>query len=227
MSEKSFKDSMLYPVLFMLVVSIVFVGLLAVMYRSSEAKIQAYKKDSYQKMVLGLFAEKLSEVLSTKPYYLINDYPGTFNSYIKETTLSGLDRRVFVATVDSTVLGYCIDIGGKGLWGTMRALVAMSPDFKTMQGLAIYEQMETPGLGARIGEDWFLSQFNHIPIIKTDGKPGDYVSDFEFIPEGQTASNPKQIRQITGATITSSSVIRMLKDEINLAYSAFLGQVKP
>ncbi len=227
MSEKSFRDSMLYPILFMLATCIVFVGVLAAMYRGSEENINAYRKDSYQKMVLNLLSEPLGEALSTKPFHLLQDYPNTFNSYVKETPLAGLDRRVFVAEIDNTILGYCVDIGGKGLWGTMRALVALSADFKTLKGLAIYEQMETPGLGARIGEDWFLAQFNNVQILKPDGKTDDYISDFEYIPEGQTATKPNQIQQITGATITSTSVTKMLKDELNLVYAAYLKQVKP
>ncbi|PKN72096.1 MAG: hypothetical protein CVU50_08925 [Candidatus Cloacimonetes bacterium HGW-Cloacimonetes-3] len=227
MSDKSFKDTMLYPILFMLAACIVFVGVLAIMYRGSEAKIRAYKQDSYQKIVLSLLSEPLSQALSMKPFYLLQDYPNAYNTYITESSLPGLDRRVFYAKAEDTILGYCVDIGGKGLWGTMRALVAMSPDFKTIKGLAIYEQMETPGLGARIGEEWFLAQFNDIQVLKLDGNAGNYINDFEYIPEGQTASKPMQIQQITGATITSTSVTRMLKDELNLTYTAYLRQVQP
>jgi len=211
-----FRDSMLYPIVFMLITCLIFVGVLAVMYRSSEAKIEAYKKDSYQQLVLGLFAESIANATETKPYHIVNDYPDAFNSYIKEVTLQGLDRRVFTATVGDSLLGYCFDIGGKGLWGSMRALIALSPDLKTLNGMVIYDQMETPGLGARIGEEWFLAQFNNIPIIDSNQPATPKIVDFELIPEGKQAANSRQIQQITGATITTTSVIKMLKDEITL-----------
>ncbi|MDD2227825.1 MAG: FMN-binding protein [Candidatus Cloacimonetes bacterium] len=226
MSTKSFKDTMLYPIVFMLVMSIVFVGVLAVMYRGSQAKIEAYKKETYQKMVLSLLATSIGEATNTKPFHINADYPNSYNQYVKEITFSGLDKRVFIAEVDAVVLGYCVDISGKGLWGTMRALVALSPDFKTLHGISIYDQMETPGLGARIGEDWFVNQFNNFPILKADGKPGDYVLDTQLIPEDAKAEQTNQIRQITGATITTFSVIKMLQSEINLVYAAYLRQAK-
>lgn len=227
MSERSFKDSMLYPILFMLVSCLVFVGVLAVMFRSSEAKIQTYKKDSYQKIILNLLAESICDQTGSDPATLISDYPNSFNTYVSNLSFTGVSNPIFVAKVNSEVVGYCADITGKGLWGTMRALVALTPDFTTMKGLAIYEQMETPGLGARIGETWFLQQFNNIPIVKTDAPEGDRVVSLELIPEGQKASSPTQIQQVTGATITSSSVTRMLKNELNLVYDAYLKQVQP
>lgn len=226
MSTKSFRDTMLYPIVFMLVISFVFVGVLAVMYRGSQAKIEAYEKETYQKMVLSLLATSIGEATDTKPFHIIANYPNSYNKYVKEISFAGLDKRVFIAEVDTVVLGYCVDITGKGLWGTMRALVALSPDFKTLHGISIYDQMETPGLGARIGEEWFTNQFNNFPILKTDGKPGDYVLDAQLIPEGAKAEQTNQIQQITGATITSSSVIKMLKSEINLVYEAYLRQAK-
>jgi Na+-transporting NADH:ubiquinone oxidoreductase subunit C len=226
MSDKSFKDTMIYPIVFMLITCVVFVGILAVMYRSSEAKIEAYKQDTYQKLVLGLLAEPLATALETKPYHLMNDYKSTFASYIKDASIHGLERKIFAAAVRDSILGYCVDIGGKGLWGTMRALIALSPDMKTLKGLVVYDQMETPGLGARIGEQWFLDQFANIQFIRSDAVDGNYIHDFEFIPEGQKPANQYQIQQITGATITSTSVIRMIKNEMNLIYATKLKQAQ-
>lgn len=226
MSTTPFKDTMLYPILFMLVICIVFVGMLAVMYRSSEGKIESQKLDAYQKIVISLLADPLAEALEAKPLILINDYKATYESYVKEIKISGLDKRVFTAVVEDSVLAYCVDISGKGLWGTMRALIALSPDLKSLKGLAIYDQMETPGLGARIGEQWFLDQFSQIQVISMNGSTNGSSHDFELIPEGQKPANQYQIQQITGATITSVSVLKMLKNEIDLIYVAKQKQVQ-
>lgn len=226
MSADSFKDTMFYPILFMLVTCLLFVGVLSAMYRSSEEKIKTDKKDSYQKIILNLLAEPISEKSGSDSASLLADYPNSFSKYIARTTFEGLGTPIYIAKVNNEVVGYCADITGKGLWGTMRALTALSPDFTTLQGLAIYEQMETPGLGARIGEDWFLQQFKSIPIIKTDASEGDRIINLELIPEGQKATSPLQIQQVTGATITSSSVTRMIKNELNNVYEAYMKQVK-
>ncbi len=227
MSEKSFKDSMLYPIVFMFVTCVLFVGVLALMYRSSEEEIQTYKKDSYQKIILSLLSEPICNALGNDPASLLADYPKSYNSYIKQTSIGQLSNDIFIAQVNGQVVGYCAGLTGKGLWGTMKALVALSPDLKAMKGLAIYEQMETPGLGARIGEEWFLKQFNNITIIKDDAPAGERMVNLELIPEGQVAASPTQIQQITGATITSSSVLRMIKNELNLVYEAYTKQVQP
>ena len=226
MSEKTFRDSAVYPVLFMLITCIVFVGVLAVMFRTNEAKIAANKQDAYRKIVLSLLAEPISEATQIKVYHLLQSPQETYNSYIKEVSLPGLQKNCFSAVVQDSVVGYCIDISGKGLWGTIRGLVALSADCETLKGLAIYDQMETPGLGARIGEEWFLNQFRSIPLINPKGGKDNYVHALELIPEGKTAANPFQIQQVTGATITSVSVIKMLSNEINLIYSAKLKQAQ-
>ncbi len=220
----NFRDSMLYPVLFMLITCIVFVGILAFMYRSSEAKIEANNKDSYQRLVLGLFAESIASATETKPYHIVNDYPEAFPSYINEVQLPGVDRRTFSASVGDSLLGYCFDIGGKGLWGSMRALIVLSPDITTLDGLVIYDQMETPGLGGRIGEQWFLDQFKKIPIYDVVNQNKHKLVSFILIPEGKQPTNSTEIQQITGATITSASVLKMLESEITLIIEAMDAQ---
>jgi Na+-transporting NADH:ubiquinone oxidoreductase subunit C len=84
-------------------------------------------------------------------------------------------------------------------------LLALTPDFKTIINFAIYDQMETPGLGARVEESWFRKQFGGKPFATKSTSSG-----FTLIPEGEVAGKT-EVRQITGATITSSSVLRMLQ----------------
>ncbi len=217
MKDKPFRETLSYPVIFMLIVCIIFVGILAVMYRISEPRIEAQQKDSYQKLILELFSTELAQKSNVPPLAIMAGYPETYNSFIRETKLPGVERRTFCAVYGDSLLGYCFDIGGKGLWGSMRALVALSPDLTTMKGLNVYSQEETPGLGARIDEQWFRDQFQNLPVVI----PAEsQVLKFELIPEGKSAETPNQIRQITGATITTNSVVKMLTDEINYIYQA-------
>ncbi|HNQ44219.1 MAG TPA: FMN-binding protein, partial [Candidatus Cloacimonadota bacterium] len=116
-------------------------------------------------------------------------------------------------------LAYCFEIGGKGLWGSMKALISTTTDFQTLMDFAIVSQMETPGLGARIEEDWFLAQFRDRQIVVNPENSKDVTASYEFIAESQSPENDFQLRRVTGATITSDSVIRMLKDEINHIYA--------
>jgi len=77
--------------------------------------------------------------------------------------------------------------------------------------------METPGLGARIEEDWFLAQFRD-RIFVQNPDADDVTPTYEFIAETQEPENEGQLKRVTGATITSAAVVRMLKDEFNIIY---------
>ena len=84
--------------------------------------------------------------------------------------------------------------GGAGLWGRVSAVVALEPDLRTVRGVAILEQNETPGLGARITETWFTGQFR--------GKTGP----LRRVPEKTRSGAPGEFDGITGATITTDAV---------------------
>ena len=207
-----FTDTIYYPVLFMIAVTIVFVGVLAVLYRSYESKIEANKQNEYQLQIVNLLSGSISKATGTPEATLMGDPTATYKKYVVEEP--GYARKCFAAVVDGKKLALCFDIGGQGLWGSMRALLALSPDLTEIYDFAVYDQMETPGLGARITEDVFRTQFRGKKVI-ADGK----AVVFTVIPERQMGGSETQIRQITGATITTNSVIRMIKDEITILYN--------
>lgn len=209
------KDSFLYPILFMLILVVIFVGVLAVMYRSSEARILAYNTDVYQKIVLRLLSPAISQATGKSTDEINQAYPEAYALYVQEIKPEGLDRRAFKAVDSDSTLAYCFEIGGKGLWGTMKALISTTTDLQTLVDFAIVNQMETPGLGARIEEDWFLGQFRNRQMVLYPENKDDVTASYEFIAESQTPEHDRQLRRVTGATITSDSVIRMLKNEIN------------
>ncbi|HPS37792.1 MAG TPA: FMN-binding protein [Candidatus Cloacimonadota bacterium] len=207
MDKTPFTETLYYPILFMIIISVVFVGILAVMFRTSEAKIKANEDNAYQLQIVKLTAKTIASELRLHESDLIANSQDTFKKYIKED--NSQSRKCFVVTASGKELAYCYDIGGNGLWGSMRALVALAPDRSTIIDFAVYSQMETPGLGARIEEEGFRTQFRGKKLLS-----GDNPTVFSLVPERQATTSDTQIRQITGATITSNSVLRMLKDEI-------------
>lgn len=100
-------------------------------------------------------------------------------------------------------LGYAMPYEGNGFQGKIRLMFGLKDDLNEMTGLEILEQSETPGLGAKIVENDFRSQF-----IKLITKPEiDYV-------KGKKPENKNEIQTITGATISSKSVVNILNDGI-------------
>lgn len=209
----SFRDSNIYPVLFMLIITIVFVGVLSGFYRSTEKKVETYKRQTYQMQILSLFADTLSAVTGIDKAKLmdINNLRDNYKQYIVEKKLpqtSGvaINPQYYEASAgQGNVLGYCFDVTGSGLWGTMRGLLAVTPDFSKIINFVIYDQMETPGLGARVEEPWFKAQFANKTLISNNA-----ITSFSLVPEEAQAS-ATQIKQITGATITSTSVLKIIR----------------
>ncbi len=87
---------------------------------------------------------------------------------------------------------------GRGLWGPITAVAGVAPDRRAFREFRILEQNETPGLGARIAEAWFMGQ--------TLGKRGPLT----LVPEGARSQAPTEIDAITGATVSSTAVRDML-----------------
>jgi Na+-transporting NADH:ubiquinone oxidoreductase subunit C len=49
------------------------------------------------------------------------------------------------------VAAVAVPFSGMGLWGPIRGVIALEPDFTTVRGIRFYDQQETPGLGGEIG----------------------------------------------------------------------------
>lgn len=92
---------------------------------------------------------------------------------------------------------------GSGLWGPISGIISLSTDLKTIVKIKILHQEETPGLGGRITEDWFLDQFR-----------GKKITPFLiFKPEGK-AVGFNEVDGITGATGTSKALEKLLNESL-------------
>jgi Na+-transporting NADH:ubiquinone oxidoreductase subunit C len=92
--------------------------------------------------------------------------------------------------------------GGSGLWGPINGAIAFKGDLKTIKGITIIHQEETPGLGGRIGEPEFLDRFKNKRVfpellIQSPGK----------------ASRDNEIDGITGATLSCKALEEILNSE--------------
>jgi Na+-transporting NADH:ubiquinone oxidoreductase subunit C len=92
---------------------------------------------------------------------------------------------------------------GSGLWGPIDGVIAIQPDFKTLEGITIIHQEETPGLGSRITEPQYLAQFAGKLI--TNG--------LVLVQPGRSTAN-NEIDSITGATMTSNAFIHILNQSL-------------
>ncbi len=97
-----------------------------------------------------------------------------------------------------------VPFSGVGLWGPIRGVLALEPNFTTIRGIRFFDQQETPGLGGEIGAEWFQNQFVGKRIVSAEGDPGFKVN------KPGTPEDVNSVDGITGATMTSSRVEAIL-----------------
>jgi electron transport complex protein RnfG len=104
---------------------------------------------------------------------------------------------------DGRTVGIALPAKGNGYQGVINLMVGLSPDLRQIKGLAVLEQVETPGLGGRISEKEFQDQFKGISTEPAVG----WVKN--KAPEKDT-----DIQAVTGATISSRSVVSIINKSI-------------
>ena len=192
--RKPFSETRFYPVFFMILVTAIAIGVLATFYHGTAARVEAYRAYRHQQTVLALF-----DIDTT------GQTPGAVAAlYLQHVTDESKDGYQWYRVGQNGVLkGWAFPISGSGLWGSISAMLAVSPDYTTIERFAIVDQNETPGLGGRITESWFTGQF-------TGKKLG---GDFTLVAEDTASPAPAEVRQITGATVSSRAVATMIARE--------------
>ena len=116
---------------------------------------------------------------------------------------------VFQCATDAGVK-YILPVYGAGLWGPIWGYVAFNDNGDTIYGAYFAHQGETPGLGAEIEKPAFSDQFQGKEIFSGHGK---FLS-VRVCKPGQEPSQGAWVNGISGGTITSQGVDRMLRDSL-------------
>ncbi len=112
---------------------------------------------------------------------------------------------------DGRFVGYAIPAEGPGFQDTIKLLYGYLPRQRRIVGMAILDSRETPGLGDKIYKDAdFVANFDDLAVDP----------EIVAVKKG-TRSAPNQIDAITGATISSKAVVRI----INRARSRWEGRL--
>lgn len=180
------KGGYAYTIVFMFVISAVFTLVLAATNAWYLPVIHKNEVLAQNKSVLYSLGVKSSD--------------GVFGPDIKEVRLSGTNIYVKYDSFNK-VQAYAIPFSGSGLWGTIKGYLAVSSDFKKIVGVDFTSHSETPGLGGRIDEQWFKEQFRGLTL--ETGKQLAYKSEGDG-----------KVDAITGATVTSNSVLQILNNLI-------------
>jgi Na+-transporting NADH:ubiquinone oxidoreductase subunit C len=193
----------LFPIWFTMVVTFVFIAATSVVYSVTKERIKLNENLRFIKSVL--LAAGIP--VPAQP----SDVEKVFSERVEEIKDNDGKTKYFVIYNEdrSSVNTYVLVRSGAGLWGTITATVGVNGDLSSFAGLEIVDQSETPGLGGRITEQWFMDQFK--------GRK----SPLTTVPEGNPAGE-NQFQAITGATYSTNAI----KDLMNGASEYALNSVR-
>ncbi len=181
----------------------------------SEERIETNQRVKLQRIilqVLGIPAEKRATD---------EDVIQTFETRVKRIEVKEKDLYVGYEPDGQTIMGYAFPVGGPGFWGPIYGMVAVDPEASKILGIAFYKHSETPGLGARMTENWFTGQFIGLPLYPTEGDKKIF-----YLRTTGTRKGPNELNAITGATGTSRGIEAFLNNELDYFLKELWGSVK-
>ena len=139
--------------------------------------------------------------------------PATSVAIEPDNDLAGLGRRsryevVYLAYDGNGLERVVLPIVGQGMWSTLYGYVALEDDLSTIAAASFYEQAETAGLGDKITDPSWLSKWEGVRLYGNDGGYRFRVAPGPVEPASAAADF--QVDGISGATVTSSAVSRLM-----------------
>lgn len=236
MNKQSNSYTILYAVGLVLVVGLA----LSAVYQALKPQQQQNIADDTKSQILKAAiipvkeGESVSEVYAghVKDAYIV-DYNGSVSDrnpeHAFEATLNLAqemkkkeDQRKLPVFVCSTEKGtkYILPVYGQGLWGPIWGYVAFDENGDTIYGAYFAHQGETPGLGAEIEKPEFSSQFSGKNVFN-HGK----FESVAIVKNGKEPAGRSYVHSISGATITSQGVEKMLSASLK-PYEKFLERLR-
>ncbi len=199
----------LVSIAYMFLITFLFTSLVSAVKFFNEEKILNNEKTKLQKIVLNVFDISITNKTDEEILRL-------FERSISVKKIN--DQIVYVAYENKrkTISGYAFTVGGSGFWGPIQAIVAVDANLSKIRGISFYKHTETPGLGARITEDWFTKQFAGLSLHPVSG--GKKM--FYLKPLGSNTGKT-DLDAITGATGTSRAVENFLNIELDIILRNF------
>lgn len=133
-----------------------------------------------------------------------------FTANVVEAFANHAGLPVFVATIDGQKK-YILAMRGAGLWGPLWGYISFDEDKNTVYGADFSHQGETPGLGAEITKPVFGNEFSGKKIFNNSGE----FKSIAVVKPGKSAEGQDYVDGISGGTITSQGVDKMLFDSLS------------
>ncbi len=152
-----------------------------------------------------VMSEAIGEVLAEPDHvqslYVVNDAltptpPAGTDTVTAEKVFLGYDAR-------NRPVGFAVQGAEPGFQDVIQLIFGYDPVHKQVLGLRVLESKETPGLGDKITKDQkFISAFDRV------------TGPIRGVKEGAGQGRDDEVDMITGATISSRAVIRIINDRL-------------
>ena len=192
------KNSFIYPIIFMALVTAVFITVLAGLNYVTADTIAFNQQNQLRQKILYIF-DMVPDGGTDK------DIERVFNENVIEKQWG--DLKGYALVEGGQEIGYAVPINGAGLWGSITGYVGLNKDYTEIIGIEFVTQSETPGLGGRISENSYKDLYRGIDI---SGKTDNFI-----ISSPQPDSN---VDAIAGATQTSAAVVKIVNENIKLFF---------
>jgi len=180
----------------LLIVASFFFGLLiAVTNAALSPKIVQNKINKRNRLVGALLPDAKNFVLDTE---------------IEIESIQGKKEKIEVyraMSEEDECVGWSFNADGSGFADKIELVVAVDKDFEKIAGFDVLASNETPGFGDQIKYDYYRDQFKGAP-----------AEELKLIPSGDPKKIDAEIVAISGATVSSESVVEIINN--------FLRQIK-
>lgn len=192
------KSNRWFPVFYMLIVTAFFSAIIISLSIATREQVKANETLALEKAVLQVLPELYEEGMSGAQIHQ------RFTDKVDQP--SETTGNAWAVKKNGGPQAYAVPLDGQGFWATIKGVIGVAEDRKTVTGLAFYEQNETPGLGAEIEKASWREQFKGKKL--SDGgkaltmkRPGE--------PAGE-----HDVNAVTGATQTSVRLAKIINDSV-------------
>lgn len=154
--------------------------------------------------------EKAQQILRAAGYGDVDKSVAADKFNAVATPIERNEREAYAIRCADNTNGTVVEVHGKGLWGPIWGYVVLADDQETIKGVVFAHKSETPGLGDKITQEKFTSSFIGKKIVDQNG---NFVS-VRVLQKGKdnSVAERNRVDAISGATLTSKGVDKMLKD---------------
>jgi len=178
-----------YPAAYMFVVTFVCAGALIGLARLTRERVTANRRIAFERAVLQAAGMTVGPDASPARVHRL------FTDRVEQAAGGALRVRTDAGRADA------LPFEGQGFWNVIRGVVGVEPGGERLTGMAVYEQSETPGLGAEIVKPRFREPFAGLRLGSE--------TPVRIRPPG-AALGPGEVHGVTGATETCTRLERIL-----------------